>query len=145
MYVRWSMGIFGELQEMFCCGFSNHAISSHVILNMKSVCAGLFADNLLMDMVVDKQLSTQFSVQSECDTHPSHSEHEDNNSEKDGSESESESETGVESESNKRRARSNICGIVFPHKRGFLFLVVVVCQCKVSHFCNALDILKYSS
>ncbi|KAL8568788.1 hypothetical protein ACOMHN_036972 [Nucella lapillus] len=44
---------------------------------------GLFADNLLMDMVVaDKHLSTQYSMQSEADTHLSHSEHDDNHSDK---------------------------------------------------------------
>lgn len=79
-----------------------------------------------MDMVADKQLSTQFSIQSECETHPSHSEHEDNNSEKDGSESDSESEAGEESV-NKRRARSNICGIVLPASEAFLLFWLLCC------------------
>ncbi|KAL8610475.1 hypothetical protein ACOMHN_060395 [Nucella lapillus] len=69
---------------------------------------GLFADNLLMDIVADRQLSTQLSVQSELETHPAnHSEHEDNNdSEKDGDDgnNDTDSEEEEESEGNRRRA-----------------------------------------
>lgn len=72
---------------------------------------GLFADNLLMDIVADKQLSTQFSMQSECDTHLSHSEHEEE-SEKDRNESDSEGDEEEERESSRMRSPSNICGIV---------------------------------
>nr|KAG5713418.1 hypothetical protein BaRGS_024966 [Batillaria attramentaria] len=73
---------------------------------------GLFADNLLMDIVADKQLSAQLSIQSECETHPSHSELEEE-SEKDREEgSESEEDSGEESEGYPRRAPSNICAAI---------------------------------
>ncbi|XP_025084578.1 voltage-dependent T-type calcium channel subunit alpha-1G-like isoform X7 [Pomacea canaliculata] len=72
---------------------------------------GLFADNLLMDIVADKQLSTQFSMQSECDTHLSHSEHEEE-SEKDRNESDSEGDEEEERESSRMRSPSNICAVM---------------------------------
>ncbi|KAK7113083.1 hypothetical protein V1264_012439 [Littorina saxatilis] len=104
-------------------GAKNAALAaSNMLLNTESeptklqsvADKGLFADNLLMDIVVDKQLSTQFSIQSECETHPSHSEHDDNSEKEreDRSQSEPESDSEEESQRDRRRGPRNICELI---------------------------------